>query len=416
MRTPRWELLRRGWVVAALGLALLAAIAGRAAFSAPDVPTTAVREGEFQEVLTLRGEVRPVRSITLTAPARGFDFRIVRLARPGSIVKAGQPVIEFDRSLVMNSLHEKNSELKAATAQIDQIRARRQLAEQQLETDLQKARYDVERARLDLRAEEFLSRVDVEQRRLALADAESALQALEEKIRSERAAAAAELTSARQKRDKARYEVDEARQQIERLTVLAPADGMVTLLPNWRAGGGPGGAPEFREGDRTWGGAPIAELPDLSRLRIAARLDEIERTRLAVGLPATVRIDAVADREFTGTLVAVSAMTRPDFTTFPPARMFEAVVELEGQDPRIRPGMNASVRLVVDRVPRATLVPVHALFDEGGRTIVYVRVRGGFEPRPVAVARRGVDDAMVAAGVKPGDVLALERPDAEDSR
>jgi HlyD family secretion protein len=414
MKLPRIRPSAKAPAAAAMLIAIVLALVAGGVFSAPDVPTAPVREGEFQDVMLLRGEVRPVRSITLLSPSRGGELRIVRLARNGAMVKAGDPVIEFDRSLVMRTLEEKRSELKSAEAQIDQIRAKRRLGEQQLFTDVQKAQYDVERARLDLRGEDLLSKVDVEQKRLALADARSALTAVEEKRRAEQAAAAAELRSASQKRDKARYEVQDSEQQLRRLTVTAPAPGMVALLPNWRSGGAAGTSPEFREGDRVWPGAAVAELPDLSRVRIAAKLDEIERTRLNPGLAAMVRIDAVADREFSGTLSTISALTKPDFGTWPPARNFEAIVDVSEHDGRIRPGMNATARLIVDRVPHATLVPLQALFDENGRTVAYVAVRGGFETRVVTIARRSAEDAMVASGLRPGETVSLRKPQQQD--
>jgi hypothetical protein len=404
-RLPRGRL---AIAAVAAGVLLTAALVRPSVWSHREPPTAEVRSGTFEDVLTLRGEVRPGASLTLAAPARGVDLRILRIARTGTQVKAGDVVIEFDRSTVVRTLGEKESELKRAQAEIDRIRAQRQIAEQELVTSAQKARFDVERAKLDAQVGDILSRVEIEQRRLAVSDAESKLRTAADKLAADRRAAEAELRGATQKRDKARLEVDDARDQLQRLSIVAPRAGIVTVLQNFRTGGGAGGA-EFREGDRPWNGAALAELPDLSRVVLIAKIDESERARLKTGDPATVRIDAMPDKEFDATLRTISALTKADYSTWPPARNFEAALELTTTDAMLRPGMNGTARLVIDRVGGATLVPVKALFTVEGDTVCYVRGRGGFVPRRVKVARRGGDDAIVE-GVRAGEVVALERP------
>jgi hypothetical protein len=274
-------------------------------------------------------------------------------------------------------------------------------------TEVQKARFTLERARLDTRGEDLLSRVDLEQKRLVVADAESALRVAEEKLTAERKAAIAELRGVQQKRDKARFEVDDAQQQLQRLSILAPSSGIVTVLPNFRSGGA-GGA-EFREGDRPWSGAALIELPDLTKPIVITKLEESDRARLKEGVPAMVQIDAVPDKEFGGIVKTVSALTRADFTIWPAARNFEAIVVLEGGDPRLRAGMNATARVVTDRVASATIVPVKALFPLNGETVCYVRTGGEFVPRTVQIQRRGTEEAIVT-GVRAGESVATERP------
>ena len=405
----KWLLAKRGRVAAAAGVVLLLAaiVLQRTVASAPDLPSAAVRLGTFEDVLTLRGEVRPSRSLTLAAPARGSDLRILRIARTGSRVNAGDAVIEFDPSTVLRTLGEKQSELKRAEAEINRIEAERRIVEQELMTNVQKARFDLERAKLDASAKDLLSKVEYEQRLLAVSDAESALAALTEKLTAEREAAAAELRGARQKRDKARLEVEDAQTQLKQLSIVAPRAGIVTVLQNWRAGGA--GGSEFRAGDRPWNGALIAELPDLSTVEVIAKLDESERARLRADQPAAVRIDALPEIDFDATVSHISALTRADFSQWPPLRNFEATIKLAKSDQRLRPGMNGTARLVVDRVADATLVPVKALFALEGDTVCYVRDGGDFAPRRVKVARRGSENAIVD-GVRVGEVVALERP------
>ena len=166
---------RRGVAGIAVALVGVVAIAGvRGAFGRGDpveVPTTAVTRGEFVDYLQVRGEVKAVRSIPLTAPSSAGDLQILELARNGTNVKKGDVVVRFDPVPVQRTLAEKMSELKQAEEEIGKTEAQYRIQEQQAETDLLKARYDVQRAELDALSHEFLPALEVEQKKLALASA-----------------------------------------------------------------------------------------------------------------------------------------------------------------------------------------------------------------------------------------------------
>jgi multidrug efflux pump subunit AcrA (membrane-fusion protein) len=174
------------------------------------------------DFVELRGEIRPMRSVVLTAPMQAGELQIVRLAKNGSAVKPGDIVVEFDGTTLKRTQQEKLSELRQAEAEIDQGRAQARLIEEQNRTALMKARFDVDRAAL-----------------------------------------------------------------------------------------------EFREGDRAWAGAGIVELPDVSAVHLAARLEEAGGGRVAIGQTALVRADAVPDREYHAKRGVSSATDRPRSTSGP---------------------------------------------------------------------------------------------------
>lgn len=380
----------------------------------PDLPTAEVVTGDFVDTIEIRGEIRPLRSVVVTSPLQSGDLQIVKLAKNGTMVKAGEVVVEFDGTTLQRTIQEKRSELKQSDAEIEQAEAQGRITAEQNATALMKAKYDIERAKLDIDKGETVSRIDNEKAKLVLADARQKLLEIEEKIRSDRTAAEADVFGKRRKREKALYDLQRAEQGLLNLQVKAPADGMVNILPNYRSGGMFGGEQEFRAGDRAWPGASILELPDLTSVHLEARLDESDRGRLNTGQDATVRIEAVPGRDFKARIERISLLARVDFASgWPPPRNFDlGLVLLEG-DPRIRPGMTAVARIATGRVPGVTLVPAEAVFQKDGSPVVY-RVSGGeFEERRIEVSRRGKEQAIVASGLGPGDRVATRRPSAE---
>jgi multidrug efflux pump subunit AcrA (membrane-fusion protein) len=124
-----------------------------------------------------------------------------------------------------------------------------------------------------------------------------------------------------------------------------------------------------------------------------------------------VRADAVPDKEMVGKIGDISALARVDFSSWPPQRNFEMVVELNQIDPRLRPGMNTTVRVAVDRIADVVLIPARAVFEKAGRSVAYVQQpRGGWDERLVQIARRGQEQLVVRDGVQPGDRVALKDP------
>ena len=398
-----------GVLIVLAAIALIVTVSG--AFSrgdAPDVPTTAVTKGEFIDYMQVRGEVKAVRSIPLTAPSSAGDLQILELANNGTNVKKGDVVVRFDPVPVQRTRDGKLSELKQAEEEIGKTEAQYKIQREQAQTDVTKAGYDVQRAELDAATQEFLPRLEGEQKKVALGTARERLREAERKLKALDDIANAETASKRQKRDKAQLDVQQADRQLGALQLVTPVDGVVTVMPNWRACCPP---PDFKAGDRAWPGQVIVDVPDLATLRVTARLEEAERGRMQPGQPVVVRADALPDRELTGRIGDISTLARIDFSNWPPERNFDLVVQLDQTDSRLRPGMNATVRVAVDRIPDAVLIPVRAVFEKNGRSVAYVaRPRGGWDERSVRVARRGQEQLVVSEGVRPDERVALKDP------
>src|SRR5262245_10300208 len=199
-------------------------------------PTAVVTKATFVDYLQLRGEVRPRRSTVLSAPmSGGSDLQIIQLAKNGSVVEAGDVVVQFDTTLQQLTLEQKRSELKQAESEIDRVVAEQRRREQAAQTALEQARSALARARLDLEGADLRPRVEAEHRAIDASNAEQTVTEREQKLAAERASAAADVASARQKRDKASFDVRDTERIISGMTLRSPARGPITILPNRRA-------------------------------------------------------------------------------------------------------------------------------------------------------------------------------------
>ena len=403
-------------VLAAMTIAVIGAGAFAVRGSAPpDLPTTEVKKGEFVDTLEIRGDIRPLRSIVLTSPMQSGDLQIVKLAKNGSTVKAGEVVVQFDGSLLKKTIQEKQTELRQADAEIEQARAQGRITEEQNATALLKAQYDLQRAKLDVTKGDAIPRIQLEQAKLTVGDVEQQLKELQAKIKSDKAGAEAMIAGKQRRRQKAIADLQRAQDGLEQLELKAPAAGMINVLPNPRSGGFFGNSEqEFREGDRAWAGANVLELPDLSSVHLEARLDESDRGRLNPGQDAIVKIEAVPGKDFKARIDKISLLARVDFSSgWPPPKNFDLGLVLLEVDPRIRTGMTAVARIATERVPNVVLVPSESVFQKDGSPIVYKLDGSLFREQPIEISRRGKEQAVVTSGVEPGDRIATRKPAVE---
>jgi len=400
---------RRSLVVIVTLVAASAAVYAVAHFSArpPAVPTFQVKRGEFLDVFEIRGQLKAMKSVTITAPANAGDLQIVKIATDGTQVRKGDVIVEFDPSKTQQDLAQDQSVLKSAQADIEQVRADGRLNEEVDMTAVMKAKYDVEVARLDASKSEVVSRIDGAEANLKLADAEQALRQAEEQLKSDTTVDGATIQDKKNASRKAEFDARRAETALSAMTLKAPSDGTISLLSIWHNGGE---AP-FKAGERAWPGTPIAEIPDPASMRIAARVDETERGRLALSQPVTLQLDAIPDRQFTGKIERIGTIATSDFSAgWPIPRNFDLEISIDQADPRLKPGMTVQITVIVDRVPNAIAIPAQASFLKSGQTVAYVWTGSAFEERAIQVERRSRDRILISSGLKPGDLVALKEP------
>jgi len=401
-------------------IATVAAVVGGTRWVRADtsqVPSMVLEKSTFVNILEVRGEIRPIRSTVMTAPSSGGDLQIIDIVANGAVVKSGDVVIRFDPTAPMRVLAQRQSELQQANSEVTKVEAEGRRKIQAAEALLAELRSVSSRARLDLGRKDLVSKVEAEKLALALADAEQRVKMQAARLEGEKRAASADLSIARQKRDKAAFDVADNERIIASLSMKSPGAGQISLMPNFRvAQGFSRSAPEFKRGDRAWFGAPIAELPDLTEVRMSCRVDEADRARVLPDASVRVRIDAIPDRELKGAIDQIAIVARPDYSSYPPTRNFDVTVALSESDARVRSGMSATALIELDQLPDVIVVPDTAVFSRDGQSVVYVVSGRSIEPRLVTVARRSRDRVAITAGVEAGERIAMRDPTIEAAR
>ena len=376
-----------------------------------EVPVERVRRGEFLLSVRTRGEVRSTRSVVLSAP-QVPDLGIVRLAESGKPIKKGDVVVEFDTATQEQYFLQRTTTVRTADSRIVQTKASHRIADETDSMNLMQSEYDVERAKLEASKAEILSEIEGAKNRINVGIAEGNLTQVKTTIRAHDVSQEADIDSLNESKDKAVRDLERAKSYLSKMVIRSPLDGIINILPNFRSGGSFGRMPPpFKEGDRAWTGAAIAEIPDLSSMRVELKLDEVDRGKIKLGQSMRIRVDAIPDKEFSADIDWISPIASLIFKGFGASeKVFPTYATLKSLDPRLRPGMSASVEIIIESQPRVLLIPLRASFLDRGKPSVWVQRGAKFQVRAIEVGKQNSSEVVVLKGLTEQELVALEDP------
>lgn len=259
-----------------------------------------------------------------------------------------------------------------------------------------------------------IQRSRLRQAELALADAQikkdRAQRLVDEKISTKEQMETATLNynSAQQSLEQGKEAVTQltadlvkANSDLDKTTIFAPISGRVITL-------------NAKEGEVVVSGtmnnpaSVIGIIADLSEILVEIDVDETEIVHVQLGQKAQVDVDAIPDRQYTGSVVEIgssgySKPAQPDVT------FFKVKVLLDKPDEALRPGMSARAAIGTETSAKALVVPIQAVVERSP-----VHPKG--EPAPaqpeaeIRVVFKVVNDKAVQVPVKTGiaDATGIE--------
>jgi HlyD family secretion protein len=245
--------------------------------------------------------------------------------------------------------------------------------------ELSQARSDAQSSRETLRQLESASSYRVAQKQAAIASAQSRIQ---------EAAARLEL----------------AKQQLARCEVRAEVPGIVVYKDVFF--GSEQRKPQV--GDQVWANQPLIILPDISKMVVETRVRETDVHKVERNQKVAVRVEAYPDLRLTGAVTLVGTLAQEEKERRG-TKFFSVTVQVKESEPRLRPGMTARVEIEVEERKRALFVPLDAVFERDGRSVVYLAGRSP-RAREVVLGPSNADFVVIEKGLTKGERVLLRDP------
>lgn len=356
-----------------------------------DIPTTHVERGEFVISLDENGTIDATRAVTLSAP-RIRGLTITWLAEEGAMAEEGDPLIKFDATEQMAELADHQSTLKINLTALQRAKQEYTIQEKQLNLDLEKARrnYDEKKHEAPRVAEE--ARMELELSELNFTAKLDQLTADVEKAQLEV--------------ERARDKVNLAEKELKQMTLSAPIPGLIVHLDIWK--GGMMG--KVQEGDSPWPGQGLINLPDLTEMMVKTTVSEVDASQVDTGQYVEVTLDAHPDKLYNGRITRKSTLARKkDYNS--KINVFDIEVAIENGDDDLKPGMSASSKIIIDRIPDVVTVSLEAVFEREGQTFVYLKNK---DKREVTVGRRNNQSIEIVSGLEGDEEVCLIDPNLDE--
>ncbi len=379
-----------------LPLALVALLAGCSGREAAPTAAAAPADPIAVEVAAPSLEERPL-VLALDGTLLADEDSRVTSTVPGRVVETlverGQRVEEGDPIVRLRDV-DYRLQARAARAQVDQARARLGMGEggaaprPEDTPEVRAAQTDLELAEANLRrAEELARRGALSQQALeqSRATAASARDRHQSAVNGTRGALAS--------LEAARASLAQAATATREATVRAPFAGEIAER-------------SVSVGEYVGPQTPLVTLVRTDPLRLSLSVPQQHLLAVRPGQPVSVRVDAVPDRVFAGTVRYVSAAVDRSTRSL----TVEAVVP--NGDGLLRPGLFASARIETGGTQQMLVVPPSAVLSRAGVDRVFVIDGDVVAERVVTVASRTDDERyVIQEGLEPGERVAASSLD-----
>ena len=343
-----------------------------------------------------------------------WDFKIAMMAPEGSDAKQGQPVLAFDTTELQKRLEEKTAEADSARKEIEKQKADLALKLEDEKLNLSTAEAGVRKSDLKLDAPADLVSVK-ERKQVELDDALAKKQvaATKARIESLERAARAEIALLESKLARASAIVADTKSSIQQMTIIAPRNGTIVYVTNWRGD-------KKKVGDPCWRMERVIEIPDLGRMMAKGDVDEVDAGKIAVGQRVTIRLDAHPDEEFHGRISKTSKtvqLKQQGQNIMDPSKVLRVEIMLDRSDPaKMRPGMRFQGTVELQRDRGAVLIPRKSVFV--GNHCPYAVRRSWFSTNEVSLklGRQNDKSVEVLSGLSPDDRVLVKTEKKEDAK
>jgi HlyD family secretion protein len=157
-------------------------------------------------------------------------------------------------------------------------------------------------------------------------------------------------------------------------------------------------------------GTPILTVQSVRQVWVTVPVPEEVSRRIAFGQTATLTLDGLPGRSFSGKVVQVNPAADPQ------SRQFAVRLGLDNAQNLLKPGMFAHVTFVTERVHGAVVVPREALQrGKDGTSVIVVDSENVAQRRPVTEGASDPNGIAIKQGIQPGEqVVTLSAMPVKD--
>ena len=378
--------------LAGLSLLMLGLVAFRYALQTSikrsELRTAVAERGSIIQALAANGLVLPEFEEVITAPVT-TDIEDI-LVTEGTVVTAGQPLLELGRQELEAEVGRLQDELSLKRNSISKLRLElsRSLFDLQVRDSIKALGISSLEAALDnarrLKRVGGATQEQVEQAELELLVARLEKRQLENELATKQQSIQAELRESELEAQIRERSLREREKKLAQTVLTARRPGVVTWI-NKQVGA------SVREGEQ------VCKVAGLGAYRLEGSVSELYASRLQVGMPVQVRIN---DSLLTGAITNIRPTVENDVLAFD--------VSLDNPSHALlRPNLRTEIFIVTGSRPNVVRVANGAAFNGQSRQELFILEGDRARRRRVPIGLSNFDYVELAEGVRPGETVVI---------
>jgi HlyD family secretion protein len=384
--------------------------------AAPTVHTAVVRTGSLEQIIRIAGSTSAGIYANITAPIlRGQEgnrgMTLVKLVPSGTMIKKDEILAQLDTTAAKDHIDDVEAMVRQAEADIRRAHANQDIREENLRQDVREAKAALDRAQIEHSALDVRTPIDQERLKLSLEESTAAYEEVQKDLETNLISQRAEIRYEEIDLERAKRHLGRHTYDLPNFDIRTPINGVAVMLSLRRGQGAD--MYQAQEGDQISPRQPFMKVVDPKSIEIIASVNQVASEEIRIGQPVVAHFDAFPGIALRGKIYSVGAIAGgvgrggSSYVRWIPVR-----VKLLEQESRVIPDLSASADVLITRDENATLIPREAIFQEGGKSVVYVKASAGFTAREIQLGRMNYTQAAVSSGLRAGEEVALQRPPA----
>jgi HlyD family secretion protein len=359
-----------------------------------------VCKADFSQTITETGELMAVKSHTFVMPRYGrywYQLNIIGLLEHGTVVEAGDSILQFDPSSIKKFIVEQESQLENEKANLEKLKVQLDIQKGDLLSELRNEEASFNLKKLELDQYRFEPEKVQKIKKLEFKQAEILLTKSKRKIELNKTIAENDLIIQKNRVVQNQKNVREAYKVLSELTIRTPISGV------FQVGNKNYSNEKIRVGDAIYYGTSLGSVPDLTWMKVKSSINETDIKKIKKGQPVNVRLDALPNVIFKGEVSFISKLChRYDNTK---RKIFDVEIEMLTSDNRLKPGMTVSCEYICNKFENVLFVSNECLLFEQGRHYLFVKKGSSYSKVEVAVMAQNNSQSVVEGNIEKGQLL-----------
>jgi HlyD family secretion protein len=331
--------------------------------------TYKIEKGTFNQTIVETGELAAIDTRSFMMPSFGrywYQMKIIGMLDHGTVVKAGDSIIQLDATDVKKVIIDLEGELETQQAALDKLVVYQKNKLSEMKANLKNGQASFNLKKLEMEFSRFESDQIRKIKKLEFEQEEIMLSKINRSFELNKIIARNELKIQKTRVNQLERDLKNAYAVLPKLTIRTPIPGIFQVATNRRTGN------MVKIGEQIYQGNYMGNVPDLTNMKVNTSVSEDDFFKINMGQKVVIRLDAIPDVSFQGKVSNIGKLCHLKDSKSR-LKVFDVEVKLLTPDERLKPGMTVSCEFYCKELKNTIFVPLNCIDTIESGSCIYLQ-------------------------------------------